>query len=456
MVAVLCFGAPALSLTAVTSPPPAPPQTRNTSPTESSEQKNRIIDRDAPPQTEVQLRPLLKFGGRAEFSYDVRRNFDLKDGVADEDSTIEPFLSLAAAFKPNEKFKSFLEMRLFREIAVREKRLPKKRRRNELEISQAYLLFKDIVKHSSLKVGRQRLRDEREWYYDKRLDAARIAYKYHELALDFTFGLEGAIDKDLLNEETDRRVDDYLLELKYPVTKKIDVALYNIFRYDHSADARRPYFVGLHSQGEIIENLKHWLELAYTLGQETRISRSRGTERTFWFRGLGFDVGADYQFKLPWKPGLALGYAFGSGDNEPNDGDHRGFRQTGLQNNSTDLNGLSSVQYYGELFDPELSNLMVFTAGSGIKPFQKASVEVLYHSYLQHRPANTIKESNLLTDPSGRSRRLGNEIDFVIALEDIKKFDVQTIFGLFLPGQAFPQESDNPAFFSELKLRYNF
>lgn len=456
LAAAVCLVVPSLALTAVTPPLPSS-KTESGFLNESQEPQTQIIDRDAPPRTEVPVRPSLKFGGRAEFGYDVKRNFDLRSGAADEVSTVEPFLSLAVSFKPNERFKSFVEMRFLREIAVREKRVSKKRRRNQLEVSQAYLQFKDVVvRHSSLKVGRQRLRDEREWYYDKRLDAVRAAYRYHELTFDFTFGLEGVIDKDLLNDETDRRVDDYLLELKYPLTKKIDVALYNIFRYDHSKDARRPYFVGLHSEGEIVENLSYWLELAHVVGQETKISRSQGTKRTFWFEGLGLDVGGKYKFDLPAEPGLVLGYAFGSGDDEANDGDNRGFRQTGLQNNSSELNGLTSVQYYGELFAPELSNLMIFTAGGGVKPFKKASAEVFYHVYLQHRPANTLKDSSLTTDPTGQSRRLGSEINFVMALRDIKHFDVQVIFGLFLPGRAFSPESDDNAFFTELKLRYNF
>jgi hypothetical protein len=37
----------------------------------------------------------------------------------------------------------------------------------------------------------------------------------------------------------------------------------------------------------------------------------------------------------------------------------------------------------GERLDPELSNLLIFTGGIGIRPTRRSSIDLVYHHYLQ-------------------------------------------------------------------------
>ena len=50
-----------------------------------------------------------------------------------------------------------------------------------------------------------------------------------------------------------------------------------------------------------------------------------------------------------------MGWAWGSGDQEPQSGNNGTFRQTGFQDNNDKWSGVTSFRYYGELVDPELS-----------------------------------------------------------------------------------------------------
>ena len=108
----------------------------------------------------------------------------------------------------------------------------------------------------------------------------------------------------------------------------------------------------------------------------------RGREGSKKIRGIGFDLGATYQFDLPLKPSVAVGYAFGTGTADPKGLVDKSFRQTGLQENEDRFHGVTSFKYYGELFDPELSNLMIFTGGIGIRPTRNSSIDLVYHYYI--------------------------------------------------------------------------
>jgi len=123
-----------------------------------------------------------------------------------------------------------------------------------------------------------------------------------------------------------------------------------------------PPAVGDHVDGELVNRFTYWMDLAHVRGRDGSTS----------IRGLGLDVGSTYTFRLPLKPAIAIGYAFGTGDPNPDDHIDRSFRQSGLQYNSDQLTGVTWFKYYGELFDPDLSNLSIFTGAMGIRPTRKS------------------------------------------------------------------------------------
>ena len=59
------------------------------------------------------------------------------------------------------------------------------------------------------------------------------------------------------------------------------------------------------------------------------------------------------------------------------------FRQTGIQDNNDKFGGVTSFKYYGELLEPELSNLHILTAGIGRRFGRRMSLDLIYHNYRQ-------------------------------------------------------------------------
>jgi alginate production protein len=395
-----------------------------------------VFDPDEPPETRYQLAPFLTFGANVEFTYDYRKNLAL-DGRRDNDAAIgSPELSLAFSFDPDPSFHAFLNVAVSREIVWKiEADRAKPRENPELELKEFFVWLRPLLGVPSLQIGRQRFEDERQWLYDEELDAVRLRYQWDALEVELSLSQEALVRKDLLHaaRRDQERINNYILYASYRPLEDFALDAYAIVRDDlSSTERRRPVFVGLRSRGEPVEDLDYWAELGYVGGRD-------GSRR---LAGWGFDLGATYEFQVSPKPSLTLGFAVGSGDQKPGDKYDRSFRQTGLQENESDFGGATDFKYYGEVLDPELSNLAILTAGVGIRPSEKVSVDLVYHYYLQHKAATTLRDAGIDAEPSGRSRRLGSAVDLILGLEEIyDRFEVKAVLGYFAPGAAFPERN---------------
>jgi len=126
-----------------------------------------------------------------------------------------------------------------------------------------------------------------------------------------------------------------------------------------------------------------------------------------------------------------------------------------LQDNNARFNSLSSFKYYGELFEPELSNMLITTLGFGLRPSKKKSIDFVYHKYNQHRADDDIRDSNLDTDPNGLSRDLGQEVDIIVGYRPSKDVLLEINLGAFFPGNAFLPSAGN-AYFGAAEFRIKF
>lgn len=315
-----------------------------------------------------------------------------------------------------------------------------------LEVREAFLRFGGLPGGLSLQIGRQRFEDERNWLYDEELDAVRLRYGRGTLAVELSASRNGLVRKDVLGPKEKERINNYVLHATSRLPRSIELEGYAIVRDDRAADRRRPVFLGVRSRGEPVEDLDYWLEVAYVGGRD-------GPNR---IRGWGVDLGATHELQVGPRPALTLGFAFGSGDRGPDDGRDGSFRQTGLQDNEADFGGATSFKYYGEVLDPELSNLAIFTVGIGVRPSQKFSLDLVYHYYLQHRASNALRDAAIDAEPSGRSRRLGSEVDFIVGLAEIfDRVDVKAVLGYFIPGAAFPRGTDG-AWLAAAEVQFRF
>ena len=158
-------------------------------------------------------------------------------------------------------------------------------------------------------------------------------------------------------------------------------------------------------------------------------------------------MGATYRFPwLPFSPSITVSYAFGSGDESPNDRHNNQFRQSGLHTNETRFGGLSKFKIYGEALDPELSNIEIFTAGVGFRPFSNVFVDVVWHRYRLDEFAQSLSNSALTAEMNQvdplrpRSKDVGSGLDLVIGfrrLFGLRRLGLDVRMGWFYPGQAF-------------------
>lgn len=397
------------------------------------------FDFDAPPDTNIPLMPGLSFGAQMELEFNVEDNFDLDRRSPDSLYLLEPSIEVALSYIPSEKIRFFLDMELSHELVNDE--AGEARDRTLLELVEAYVSLNRLIRGLDLRVGRQSFKDEREWLYDDEMDAVRLIYSFSNFSIDLS--VSELNDRQLLQHEDEGEITNFGLYGRYAPNEDTLLGAYVFARNDRQETDESPVFIGLHASGELGDNLEYWLELAHVRGRS-------GSNR---IRGIGFDVGSTYSFNLPLKPALTLGYALGSGDANPSDGRDSNFRQTGLQENEARFEGVTRLKYYGEMLDPELSNLSIFTAGLGIRPLKDLSIDFIYHDYRQQEASTTIRDSNLERDPNGLSPKLGREYDLVAGYRSGKHFKAKLVFGYFDPGEAF-SGADDGAFFSEFEIEF--
>jgi alginate production protein len=392
-----------------------------------------VFELDDPPETRYRLAPFLTFGAELEIDFSFRRNRDLDDRRADDLSRLTPELSVAFSLDPAPWFQAYLDLTLAQDFVWMDGAGGTRSSDAMLEVKQAFLRIRRPEGGLSVQIGRQRFEDERQWLYDEELDAIRLRYARASFAAELSVSRDELVRKDVLGRNPREQVNNYVLFASYRPLDAIELEGYVIVRDDRKADRLRPVFVGLRSRGEPVEDLDYWLELAYVGGREGSTN----------IRGWAVEVGATYELQVGPRPSFTLGVAFGSGDGNPDDGVDRSFRQTGLQENEGDFGGATSFKYYGEALDPELSNLAIVTVGVGVRPREWFSLDLVHHIYLQHHASPTLRDARIAAEPTGRSRQLGTEVDFIVGLADVlDRIDVKAAVGYFSPGPAFAGPRD--------------
>ncbi len=409
------------------------------------------FDPNAPPRPSIPIAPDLYFGGQITAQAKTNRNFEFANKPDDAFSYFEVDTSLAFLYQPSRYFQVYANPLLRKRVAFEEK--DNAFQDPQLEINLAFLSFSDLLLDgTTFTFGRQRFKDPRRWIWGENMDAARFNYRKDKFSFEFSASKKNMFAFDILNADVadsgDRWIN-YYGYFNYELTKKIDIAIFALFQDDQTqvrTDHQKPVFIGIQSEGEIIKHLDYWFQGALV----------RGTDTGKDIRGEAMDFGLTYQFDHPMKPSITLGYAYGSGDDDPNDGVDKAFRQSRFQDNEDKFNGVVRLKYYGELLDPRLSNLKVLTGGLGIRPSRRTSFDLVYHYFRQEYGATEISGDNLDVDPTSKSKDLGHELDLVAGYQEIKSLNTKLVVGYYWPGRAFAETASDGAFLAEFQVRYSF
>ena len=401
------------------------------------------FDSDARTPLGFQITPELSVGAKANLEVNLTDNLDTDPDESDFLTMFESQISLAGLYQPTEKIELFGEMRLGYATPLWDT-ADEEDDDASIKFREGYVRLQDFPTDDwGLQVGRQRLKDRREWMFDERLDAVRITYD--TLIADRPADVEFSISSMLI--EPDGREDEiinYILYATYEYAKKEKISLFVVGRDDHRQQDRDPVFLGLSWKGRPHKRTKMWLDTALLVGQE----RQRD------LLSYGLDVGVTQRIKHPLKPALTVAFAYGSGDPDPRDGTDRNFQQTDLQDNNAKFDGSTKFKYYGEIFDPELSNMMIFTFGAGVAPSKKFSLDVIYHYYVLVELTDELRDADIEEDLTGNDRDLGHEVDLILGLRFDHNIRASVSSGVFFPGSAY--DDHDPVYGAEFKVQIPF
>ncbi len=331
-------------------------------------------------------------------------------------------------------------------------------------------------------VGRQRIKEPREWWWDAKLDSALIEYRdgpwegFAAVALD----RRDPAFADARQEPEERDVFRVLSRLGYRYSAALEWDAFITLQRDRSgvdasgtvvADDREDEFdadlewFGLRAGGRVYSGsvgLRYWIDGGMVRGRETVVDYDdAGPEQRVVddydrrrVSGWALDAGLTLQSGSATR--VHAGYGKASGDRDPEDNRDTAYRQTGLQDNDARLATPARIRLYGELLDPEFSNLEVAMLGVGRSIGPQTSVDVFYRRYRQDRPDQRL-QADLRADPNGVDADLGSSLEAVLHHRWSPRAELTVVAGLFNPGRAFRGSGnrDDVGFF-QLELELTF
>lgn len=440
---------------------------------------------DAPPRDERRPeRPFtvdlagtpVQLGGSWEYTDERRLNFDLNDAAARDRRVREHEIKLETRVRLGAQTELFAQLVGLHETRRTEGTAGRQVTRS-IERGPMWLQFERLGGTPwSLQIGRVSLLDRRAWWWDDDLDAVRLRYAGESVRLDAGIGRELArkSSADAGIAPTERGVTRLFGQATWAWAPRHALDAFWLVQRDRSGapaggtvfadeDATDPgdlraRWIGLRASGEWRgsggSRLAYWADAARLSGRETTTAFTEQSDGTLAadaaqqrrVSGHAFDVGATATLGVPLRPSLTLAHARGS----------EGFRQTGLQENKARIGGVKRWQRYGELLQPELSNLAVSTAGVGVRLADNTSLELVGHRYRQLRASGSMPGARVSPDPQGTSRDVGREINLLLAVRESRHVEFTVKASQFRPGTAFAPNRRDTARAVEVGVAINF
>jgi len=426
----------------------------------------------------------LTIGGEVDIEIDSRADFTLESGRADDRIIFNPDAELEFLYPARSDLVLFAELEFDYDKDIRRED-DDKQSDTTLSRGQSWLYASNLFDSNfGLQIGRQTIRDKREWWWDEKLDSIRL--HFDSTSYEFELSLAEELGATATDEELDPEKEDIrrlLARGRWDWAERQQLELFFLHQDDTSSTATSGAifdqndedevdadltWLGIRAMGRIknksLGRFYYWADSAIVNGDESIIDFD-DVDNTLSViddvelrdvRGWALDLGATLQTKFKSEPRVTVGYGITSSDNDLDDDVDRTFRQTGLQGNEDKFRSVERIPYYGALLEPELSNLEIFTLGVGFPLFKNSSIDVVYHDYRQVEAADFLRDSRLRADPEGNNTDIGKELDLVVSLEEWEHWEAQISAGVFEAGRAFGDLSGETASRIVFKLEYNF
>lgn len=350
----------------------------------------------------------------------------------------------------------------------------------------------------SLKVGRQRITEPRTLWWNRDIDAVKLGFN-KTLHKGFVGLGQNVTSYRSTHDDFKERDEDRLRifgESSWQYTKNHYLDARFHYEHDYSktetvgqlvptddrdlADADL-LWAGFRSWGSFdyinspVRSLDYRFDAIAVAGDEKTLATGAGPDPSLRsVTGItdqdvrGWAVDTDVHFRLSGlsNTNFILGYAFGSGDDNANDGTDHAFRQTGLEGNATRI-GLASqgIRHFGEILRPELSNMHIVTAGGNQPVFKNSDFNVLYHYYYLDEPTTSLRSSGVGAPLDGVNKNVGHAVDMALNLHLHDELNLQnswfdrTIMRIvgsgFFAGDAYganAEDENSYRLFTELQL----
>ncbi len=343
----------------------------------------------------------------------------------------------------------------------------------DLTESNAYIELKRLSlevpvlfnSYLSAKVGRMSFKDKRTWWYDNELDTLKLFYDSTILSWDVAVGTRLTDERASAG---DQRVG---LEGSKYVIAHLDYHYYykhhfeTFFVYEDNGQDKNPIgavndftnrissysklgWIGFRGYGELANSIEYWGDVAYVNGDIQNLQYSTNDDgfavvvdaSDVSVSGFGLDAGTLYKLD---NFGVGIAYAYGSGDSSKSS--QNIFLQSSISNNKSSMIGTTRYRYYGEMLDPQLSNMQIISLYAGTRIYGNTWIEANYHKYTQQVATTDLRSSSLIIQTNGIDKEIGEELDVILGGKYDNKTEAQLILSGFFGGDAFSgisQEKD--------------
>lgn len=447
----------------------------------------------------------IKSGVKAQAAYEN----DMDLGTADQGSTDSEVLEgkVTVSGKITDKISTNIEARAVKNYgeggSIDSETGEAQGQEDFAELRQYWLQYKGLTDELplSLRVGRQRVREDRSLWWNRDLDAASLIYDATLLSGFLTVGQnlrEYRTSGDSFNED-DQGILRILGQTSWQWKQGHFFETRVAYQDDHSGLNHVGYsleagdrddsdadllWAGIRTTGQFgcsndcegQDRIGYRADVIYLTGSEDlettgagvnglrTVTGSSDQDVSAWAADVGLDVPVPVAGVTPV---LTFGYAFGSGDDNPADGDDNAFRQTGLDGNTSRLAGASSTSYnYGSVLRPDLSNIHILTAGVVLPVFTASDVSAKYHYYRLSEDATSLATSGITAPLNGSDKDLGHGIDVMLNVDVSEEFgikrrgfdniDFKTTLGAFKAGEAYGSADDETALRGQMDLSFRF
>jgi len=214
------------------------------------------------------------------------------------------------------------------------------------------------------------------------------------------------------------------------------------------------YYLGGGISSKFAEPLELWSEfVSEEGGSYTDASRTRPqkTKIDAW----AYVAGGKYRFDLPSHPILETEYAYGSGDE-----DRTNVTNTlGGDLDGNDKNFLYFGYYQaGYALRPRLSNINIWSLNASCQPleryslFKKTAIGTKYYLYWKDKDQGGTSD----IESTKSDNNIGQEVDFYLHSKITDHWTLNARYGIFFPGEAFPEDKRNATQYFYTQLTLNF